>query len=129
MLLRLRWSAVAFLTVVGVSAASAQSALACTPPHACDSFAAPGASRLGRRAQLSGTSVRFAPAPAGSNRWKIGALLGGVIGGAVAGLQCQRDGCTTSVPVVMGAVGGAALGAVIGKLLGPAPTRGSTPEP
>ena len=118
MLLRFRWRAVALLTILGVGSASAQSAIACTPPLDCRSLAAQGALRPSGRADVGGTLMPLAPAPAGSNRWKIGALLGGVIGGATFGHLCQRDGCMTGVPIVIGVAGGAALGAVIGKLLG-----------
>ena len=81
----------------------------------------------GRRGVLQ-PLVADAPA-AGRNRWKVGALLGGMLGGGLIAAACAREGCMTIFPVVIEVGGGGALGALVGKLLGPATKRRPNAEP
>lgn len=114
---------------LGSLSAYGQVARACSTPSVCGVLDAQAALYPARQLNVGVTQLARAAPTSGQNRWKFGALIGGVIGGAVFGHLCQRDGCTTGVPIVIGVAGGAAIGAVIGKLLGPAPTLAPASEP
>ena len=82
---------------------------------------APAVHGIGEQRALSREAIRVRPAAPGRRRLIVlGALVGGVAGGAIAyGVATSScDHCDDPAPVMVAAVGGAVVGAIIGGVTG-----------